>query len=161
MHGTMIAHADGRFWQSSAADRLYPIAVIVTVFEHFKQLAPSTTQSQHSDVCLSSVLYAFLLYCSMPSGYLPFGSYDAYSNVETFKQTAHRPYIMAWFSTVFSNFTWCCRYFPGPYDAYTEAKAATALASSRQAAALEKQRKHIESSIQTAERQARQVRPRR
>jgi ATPase subunit of ABC transporter with duplicated ATPase domains len=51
-----------------------------------------------------------------------------------------------------------CRYFPGPYDAYVEAKAAAALAGSRQAAALDKQRKHMEASIAAAEKQARQVR---
>lgn len=51
----------------------------------------------------------------------------------------------------------CARYFPGPYDEYVEAKALAALASSRQAAALDKQRKHIEASISSAEKQARQV----
>ncbi|WIA34151.1 hypothetical protein OEZ86_012513 [Tetradesmus obliquus] len=49
------------------------------------------------------------------------------------------------------------RYFPGPYDEYVEAKALAALASSRQAAALDKQRKHIEASISSAEKQARQA----
>jgi hypothetical protein len=49
------------------------------------------------------------------------------------------------------------RYFPGPYDDYAEAKALASLASSRQAAALDKQRKHIEASISSAEKQARQV----
>lgn len=49
-------------------------------------------------------------------------------------------------------------YFAGPFDAYAEAKAAAALCSSRQQSALDKQRKHIEASIQAAERQARQVR---
>lgn len=50
-----------------------------------------------------------------------------------------------------------CRYFAGPYDAYVEAKALAAVSNTRQAAALDKQRKHMEASIQAAERQARQV----
>lgn len=49
------------------------------------------------------------------------------------------------------------RYFPGPYDAYIEAKAAAAVASSRQAAALDKQKAALQASITAAEKQARQV----
>lgn len=56
-----------------------------------------------------------------------------------------------------SNGWWLHRYFAGPYDEYVEAKAAAALSSSRQAAALDKQKKHMEASIQAAEKQARQV----
>lgn len=50
-----------------------------------------------------------------------------------------------------------CRYFPGPYDAYMEAKAAAALTAGRQAAALDKQKAHMQASIAAAEKQARQV----
>eukprot|EP00775_Hariotina_reticulata_P010042 gene10042-10198_t len=49
------------------------------------------------------------------------------------------------------------RYFAGPYDAYVAAKAAAGLSSVRQAAALDKQRRHMEASIQAAEKQARQA----
>lgn len=55
----------------------------------------------------------------------------------------------------------CCsvlfRYFPGPYDSYMEAKAAAALTAGRQAAALDKQKAHMQASIAAAEKQARQV----
>ncbi len=50
-----------------------------------------------------------------------------------------------------------CRYFPGPYDAYMEAKATAALTAGRQIAALDKQKAHIQASIAAAEKQARQV----
>lgn len=54
----------------------------------------------------------------------------------------------------------CCgpRYFPGPYDAYIEAKTTAALTAGRQLAALDKQKAHIQASIAAAEKQARQVR---
>jgi ATPase subunit of ABC transporter with duplicated ATPase domains len=50
-----------------------------------------------------------------------------------------------------------CRYFPGPYDDYQEAKATAALTASRQIAALDKQKAHMQASIAAAEKQARQV----
>jgi hypothetical protein len=102
--------------------------------------------------------------CCCSCRYFP-GPYDAYVEAKAAAALAgsrHVTYDMTVMQSKGMNCTeWMLpafRYFPGPYDAYVEAKAAAALAGSRQAAALDKQRKHMEASIAAAEKQARQVR---